>query len=128
MAKSTVTVQVEGLKGLVRDLERTGVEVDDLKDVFGAVAAEGARVASGFTPRDTGALRATVRGNRAKNKAVVMFGKGKVKYAGPILYGWPKRNIVGSRTIARTDDVLARTAPQLLDQGLTDLLTRNGLT
>jgi hypothetical protein len=124
---SQVSVQVEGLKGFVRSLEKAGVEVDDLKDVFGAVAAEGAKVAAGFTPTDTGALRNTVRGNRAKNKAVVMFGKGRVKYAGPILYGWPKRNIVGSRTIAKTDDVLSRTAPQMLDQGLNKVLADLGL-
>ena len=122
-----ITVGVEGLRPLIRDLEKAGAEVDDLKDVFAGIAAEGAQTAQRFTPSRSGALRATVRGNRAKNKAVVTFGKARVPYAGPIIYGWPKRNIKPSRTIIRTDEILADLAPAMLDQGLDDILTKLGL-
>lgn len=126
MAK--VSVEVDGLRELVRGLEKAGVELDDLKDIFGTIAGYAAETAAPFTPRRSGALRATVRGNRAKNKAVVMFGRGKVKYAGPRIYGWPARNITGSATIARTDTVLEHQVPRLLDEGLDQLLTKIGLT
>lgn len=125
MAK--ITVEVEGLRGLVRDLTDAGVEVDDLKDVFAAVAAEAAATALDFTPKKSGALRASIRGNRAKDRAVVTFGKARVPYAGPIFYGWPKRNITGSRTIAKTDEIMSTTAPQLLDKGLDAILAKYGL-
>ena len=117
-------VRVEGLQETVRALQRAGVEVNDLKDVFAPIAAEAADVAQGFTPRRTGALRASVRGNRAKNKAVVTIGKARVPYAGPILYGWKKRNITGSNTIERTDAVMDGRAPQMLERGIARLIER----
>ena len=123
-----VSVEVDGLRQLVRGLEQAGVELEDLKDVFGTIADYAAETAGPFTPHRSGALRATVRGNRAKNKAVVMFGRGKVKYAGPAIYGWPARNIRGAQTIARTDTVLEHQVPRLLDQGLDQLLNKIGLT
>lgn len=119
-------VHVEGLRETVRALERAGVEVNDLKDVFGGVAAEAADVARGFTPRRTGALQGSIRGNRAKNKAVVTFGKARVPYAGPIIYGWRKRNITGSRTLERTDAVMDGRAPQMLERGIARIIERYG--
>lgn len=123
-----VVVQVDGLRQLVRGLENAGADLDDLKDVFGTIADYAAETAAPLTPHRSGALRSTVRGNRAKNKAVVMFGRGRVKYAGPIIYGWPARNIKGSQTIARTDAALEHQVPRLLDEGLDQLLAKNGLT
>lgn len=121
-----VTVQVDGLRETVRDLERVGVEVADLKTVFGTIAAEGAHVAETFTPHASGALAATVRGNKAKNKAVVTFGTARIRYAGPIIYGWPARNIAPAQTVERTDAVMDTRAPQLLEEGLTDIYERYG--
>lgn len=125
MAKTGV--YVDGLNETVRGLERAGVDVNDLKDVFAPIAAEAADVAQGFTPVHTGALRATVRGNRAKNKAVVTFGKARVPYAGPILYGWKKRGISPSYTVRRTDNVMDNKAPQMLEAGLEDVFKKYGL-
>ena len=121
-----VTVQVEGLREAVRDLERVGVEVADLKEVFGKVATVAADTGQGFTPRRSGRLAASARGNKAQNKAVVTWGKASVPYAGPILHGWPRRGIKAAATIARTDAVMDTKAPAILDAGLTDLFTRYG--
>lgn len=125
---SRVTVEVEGLRELTRDLEKAGVEVDDLKDVFSDIAAAASSTAQQFTPRDSGALRASVRPNRAKNKAVVTFGTARVAYAGPILYGWPRRGIKAARTIPRTDQDMTTKAPQILENGISRLLERLDLT
>lgn len=121
-------IEVEGLRQLVRDLEAAGVEVADLTSGMAKVAARGAALAAGFAPVRSGALRASVRGNRAKAKAVVMAGKARVPYAGAINYGFKRRNIRPARFLERADQALETEAPQLLEASLDEILTRKGLT
>lgn len=122
-----MTVKVEGLAKLQRQLKAMGADLDDLKDVMAAISAEGARVASGFTPRRTGRLARTVRGNRAARKAVVSAGRASVRYAGPINYGWPERNIEASGFMQRADAVMGPRATQMLEEGVSDLIREKGL-
>jgi hypothetical protein len=124
---SSSSVKVEGLNKTVRALQDLGVEVADLKDVFSEIAAEGARLASSFAPRRTGRLAATIRGNKAKNKAVIAAGKGKIKYAGAINYGWPVRNIRPALFMQRADTALAPKAVQMLETGLDGIIKKAGL-
>lgn len=121
-------VRVEGLNRLVRELQGLGLELDDLKDAFAEIARKGAETASSFAPKRTGALAASIRGNRAKNKAVVAAGKARVRYAGPINYGWPARNIRASSFLQRTDLYLRPWAVDMLDEALMDAARRRGLT
>ena len=121
-------ISIDGLREFVRDLEKLGVEVNDLKEVFSTISKRAADVMQSKVPVRTGALRAAVRGNRAKNKAVVVAGNNKrVAYAGAINYGYPARNIRPANFIAATDAVMQTEALQLLDEGLTDLIKRYGL-
>jgi hypothetical protein len=122
-----VTVAVDGLRETVRDLERSGVELDDLKDVFEPIAQEGADTLRPLLPSVSGALRASVRGNRAKNKATVTIGRAKVRYAGPIIYGWKARNIRPSRAVERHDAVMEQKAPELLEKGLIRIFDKYGI-
>lgn len=119
-----IVVQVQGLNETVRALQRAGADVADLKEVFAGIAAEAARIAASFAPVRTGRLRATIRGNRAKNKAVVMAGRARVPYAGAINYGWRARNIRPSNFLQRVDEVMGTRAPQLLEQGLAEIVRR----
>lgn len=121
------TVQVEGLREMVRALEAAGVDVEDMKDVFGEIASESAAVATPVVPRRTGALAGTVRGNRAKNKAVVTIGKARTPYAGPIIWGWPARGIRASAVVPRTNQYMETRAPELLETGLDRLMEGLGL-
>ena len=121
------TVQVEGLREIVRGLEQAGVELDDLKDIFGEIASEAAGVAGPVTPRRTGTLAGTVRGNRAKNKAVVTIGKARTPYAAPIIWGWPARGIKASPVVPRTNQYMETRAPELLETGLGRLTEGLGL-
>ncbi len=124
----TVSVRVEGLNALVRDLEAAGVELEDLKDVFADVAARGARFASSFAPKKTGRLARSVRGNRAKNKAVVAAGSARsVPYGGPINYGWEARGIAASSFMQRADAVVQDYAIKRLDKGINKLIKDKGL-
>lgn len=119
--------QVTGLNALVRDLQAIGVEVEDLKDAFATIANEGARVASSHAPRVTGALADDIRGNRAKSKAVITAGRARMKYAGPINYGWKKRNIAPSGFMQKTDQEIGPRALQILEREINEIIRRKGL-
>lgn len=122
------SVRVEGLGTMVRQLEQLGLEVEDLKDAFGEIAAEGADVAAGFVESESGDLAATLRGNRAKSKAVVTAGRASVRYAGVQNYGWPKRNIRAQLFMKRTDEVMEPRAVHLLEQNINRQIRKKGLT
>lgn len=119
--------KVEGLNALVKDLQALGLEVDDLKEVFAKIASEGADEVARFAPSKSGALRKTIRGNRAKNKAVVTAGRARVKYAGPINYGWRRRNIKPREFMQKGDEQMRPRAVQLLEEGINEAIKRKGL-
>lgn len=122
-------VHVVGLRETTRALERAGVDVNELKDVMAKVSTEAAQVMAGFTPVGrTGRLRASVRGNRAKGKAVVAIGGARVPYAGAINYGWRRRGIRPADFIAKTDAVMETRAAEILAEGWNEIAERNGLT
>lgn len=125
---SGIGVQVEGLRETVRALERAGVEVDDLKDVFSDIAATGARIVKPLTPVRSGALAGSVRGNRAKNKAVITAGNGRrIPYAGPQNYGWRRRNITPKLFMQKGDARISPIAVEKLDAGLGSIIRKVGL-
>lgn len=121
-------VRVEGLNKAIRSLQEYGVDVSDLKATFADIASDGARLASSFAPARTGRLRHTVRGNKAKNKAVVIAGRARVPWAGPINYGWPARSIHRSLFMQRADAALEPDAIRLLESGLEEAARKAGLT
>lgn len=129
MAASTRagSVQVEGLNKVVRGLVKAGADVEDLKDTFAGIADRATQYASSFAPVKSGALRNTIRGNRAKNKAVVTAGKSRVKYAGVQNYGWPRRNIQPSLFMQKADAKIAPEALRLLDAGVENAIRKAGL-
>ena len=122
-----MTVRVEGLNKTVRALQQYGVEIDDLKDTFSSIAAEGAKLAAGFAPKLSGKLSGSVRGNKAKNKAVIIAGGARVPWAGPINYGWRKRNIRPREFMQRADAALQPKLVQQLEAGLDGAARKAGL-
>lgn len=135
-------VRVEGLNALTRNLQALGLDIDDLKDAFSQIAAEGARLAASFAPRLSGRLAASVRGNKAKNKAVVSAGKARVKWAGSVNYGWPSPSkyqgkprvrggwpvgIVGSSFMQRADEAMRPRAIAELEQSIEKKIRERGL-
>lgn len=120
-------VRVEGLNKAVRGLQEFGVEITDLKSTFGGIASEGARLAARYAPVQSGALAKTVRGNKAKNKAVVTAGRARVRYAGVINYGWPKRSIRPARFMQRADEDMQPRALVMLEEGIEEAIKKTGL-
>ncbi len=120
-------VRVEGLNALIRQLEQAGGDVEDMREVFTKIAARGAKLASGFAPRDTGRLADSGRGSKSKNKAVIAAGGARVRYAAVQNYGWPARGIPAARFMQRADERLEPFALKELDKGLREAIRRRGL-
>jgi hypothetical protein len=120
------SIRVDGLNKLVRDLSSLGINIDDLKDTFSEIAQAAAEVIRPGVPVKSGRLLASLRGNRAKNKAVVTAGRASVPYAGAINYGWPDRNIKGQRFMQRADAENERWV-HMIDQGITEAIRKAGL-
>lgn len=105
-------VRVEGLRELRRELRQAGDDLSDLKDANAKVARLVADKAAALAPRRSGALAASVRGNRAAGKAQVAAGGARVPYAGPIHWGWPARGIEARPFVS---DAAQQTEAQWLD-------------
>lgn len=127
MATVSGSIRVTGVRQVVRALEAVGLEVDDLKDAFSTIAAEGARAVQRHTPVKSGRLRGDVRGNRAKSKAVVTAGRASVPYAGPINYGWPARGIEAAGFMQAGDAEMAPKALDALEAELNRQIKKRGL-
>lgn len=72
MAGAQVTV--EGARQLRATLRRAGRDMQDLKDAHAQVSTYVANAAKGRTPRVTGTLAGSIRGNRAATSAVIKAG------------------------------------------------------
>jgi hypothetical protein len=121
-------VRIEGLNKKVRDLQELGLEVEDLKDAFSTIADEAAEVVTSYAPvGETGALAASIRGNRAKSKAVVRAGKAAVPYAGPINYGWLERNIEPAEYMQKGDQQMQPIAVRRLEEEIEQQARKRGL-
>jgi hypothetical protein len=120
-----VMEEIEGLSKLLRNLAALGIDVDYMKDVMASIAAEGAQLASGFAPHKSGALAASIRGNRAKSKAVVSAGRASVPYAGRVNYqaGFSS----GYGFLQKADDALRPHIVQDLTDGIARLIAARGL-
>lgn len=121
-------VRVEGLNTAVRALQGMGIEVMDLRNAMAKIASQSAQIIQAHTPvGETGRLRADVRGNRAKAKAVVAAGRTSVPYAGPINYGWKAHNIKAALFMQSADARMAFLAPLILEAEINRLLVAHGL-
>jgi len=142
MAGVEVGYKVEGLTKVVRALKQFGLEVNDLKDAFAAIAAEGAQKAAAYAPRRSGRLAGDIRGNRAQSKASVIAGRARIPYAGPINYGWGRLNAswktgafatgirgqyAGSGFMQKADEEMRPRAVLLLEENINAVIRQKGL-
>lgn len=119
--------RIEGLNRLVRSLQAAGVEIGDLKAAFSRISTQAADLAARYAPRNSGKLRASIRGDKAKNKATVRAGGRKVPYAGAINYGWQRHNIAPQRFMQKADDAIRPEVPRLIESNIRDIMEKAGL-
>lgn len=90
---ASVTVRIKGLREVTRSLDQYKGAVDDLKEANAKISSKVSRDAVAITPKKTGTLARSVKGNRAKNTVQIKAGGARVPYAGVIEYGWPDHKI-----------------------------------
>ena len=113
------TFEVEGLNKLLRALEKLD---DEAKDAFkeaglrvGRLVAERGRQEA---PVRSGALQRTIRPAATRRGAKVRAGGARVPYAGPIHFGWRRRNIQPNQFLYRAVD---KSVDEALDMYLEDI-------
>lgn len=90
-----VTVRVEGLNKLLKALEQLDGEAKQHFKSVGKWAGEQvASEARGLVPVRSGLLQKSIKGSATGRGATVKAGSNAVPYAGPIHFGWFKRNIM----------------------------------
>lgn len=114
-----VTFRVEGLNKLLRALEKLD---DDAKQQFkaaGKLAGEMvAKEARGIVPMRSGRLKDSIKASATGRGAVVKAGKAAVPYAGPIHFGWFRRNITPKPFLYQAAD---RRVDEVVDQYLAQI-------
>lgn len=85
--------EMRGAAQLRRTLKEAGEDLSDLKESNRKAAAIVEEGTVGLVPVDSGQLASTIRSTGTVSAGVVRVGNASVPYAGPIHWGWPKRNI-----------------------------------
>lgn len=95
MPPSGARIEIEGIKSLARTLRKAGEE--GARDMLIAANREAAGIVEAAArpnvPVLTGRLASTLKSSGSAKGGVVQVGRLKVPWAGPIHFGWPKRNI-----------------------------------
>lgn len=115
-------IRVHGLAAAVRELERLGVDLQDLKAAFAKIADEAVPNYQRFTPVRSGRLRGNYRASKTKNRVALLVGSGSVPYAKPINYGWPARNIRAADFVAKGDQVTTPKAIEAIEAEINRLI------
>ena len=87
------SIDVEGLRELRRALSKIDGGVADLKAAHKDAAEVVEKRATQLVPRRSGRLAGSIRSTGQAATGVVRAGRAAVPYAGPIHFGWPRRNI-----------------------------------
>lgn len=80
-------IKVTGLRELVRNMERAGVEAQDIKEIMFGAGEIVAKRAAQIAPVRTGRLVGNIRVGKAKNKASIKVGSARVPYARFVYFG-----------------------------------------
>lgn len=92
--KPIVGVEVEGVNRLARALQDAEPELaEELKVAHIGGAELVLKAALPLVPVRSGALKASLKATATGRSGRVKAGKKLVPYAGPVHFGWPKRNI-----------------------------------
>ena len=118
-------VRVDGLRKVIRSVEKLGVEVEDLKAVFTRIGARALSTANAGTPAASGALKASNKQSKRKNSVYLYSGNRKANYA---IY--PHYGTVSQPATNYLSNVVQKDGPwavQQLDKELATLIKKAGL-
>ena len=128
MARPQKGVTVQGLREVVRSMEKMGVDVQDLKGAFQKIGTKAQAQAKMNAPKESGRLAGTVRQSKRKNAVLLMAGYNskKLRYAAVHEYGWPARGIPAKRYMGKTVEQLGGYAVSELQKELAHLVRKAG--
>jgi HK97 gp10 family phage protein len=86
-------VEVEGAKELRKAMKHMGADLKDLTKANKAAAQPVYERSKDIVPHVSGALGRTIRVSATRTRASILAGRNGVPYAGPIHFGWRRRNI-----------------------------------
>lgn len=114
-----VGIRVTGLDEVRRGLRALQADLPkELTRIHRQAAETVAEAARRKAPRRSGRLAGSVKPQAGQKYARVAAGRKLVPYAGPIHFGWPKRNI---RPQPFLTDAIHEHAPRVLDDYLREL-------
>jgi hypothetical protein len=91
---NTPAVRVEGLGKVLRQIKQIDPDlVAELKIANRAIADDVVLTARALAPQKTGKLKGSARAGASNRTGIVRAGGARVPWAGPIHFGWKKRNI-----------------------------------
>lgn len=125
-----VQIRVRGLSESLRALNRAGAAAEDMRELMHSTGEIVAAEARSRAPMgETGKLRSSIKAGRGKTKAVVRAGSARrVPYAGVTHYGWPAHNMEPRPFMLQALTAKQGAAQAHIEQGLRELLRREGLT
>lgn len=119
-------IEIDGLNQTLRALSKAGADAENMRELMHSVGNIIVAGAQAHIPVRTGALSASLRAGRGKTKAVVRAGRALVPYAGVIHYGYPARNIAPTMFLVKSMRANQQAVIERLNEGLNDLLKKNG--
>ena len=91
---NTPAVRVEGLGKVLRQIKQIDPElVKELKAANKTIADDVVLTARALAPQQTGKLAGSARAGASNKTGIVRAGGARVPWAGPVHFGWKKRNI-----------------------------------
>lgn len=91
---NTPAVRVEGLGKVLRAIKQIDPDlVAQLKVANREIADEVTQTARTLSPKRSGTLRGSIRPGATNRTGLVRAGGARVPWAGPIHFGWARRNI-----------------------------------
>lgn len=117
-------MRVNGVPAIVRALTGIGDDMQDMRPTFTDIARDAARLARGYAPVRSGALRKSIRPSYRNNKATVSVGSVRVPYAGIVNYGDRSRR---HSFMQRADRVIRPSLVGRVERGLGEIIQRHGL-
>jgi hypothetical protein len=117
-------IKVEGAKELRASLKRAGADMKDFTAAHREAAAVVAAAAGPDTPRVTGMLASSIRPGATQTQAIVRAGGARVPYAGPIHWGWPRRNITPALFLTQPAAQTEPTWTEIYLQRLEDIIDK----
>lgn len=118
------SVRLAGLDSTIRDLRAVGVQTRDITSLLRKALRPTYTQARALVPYGTGTLRRSIKLRASNNWAYI---SATAPYAGPIHYGWPRKNISPNmflRTPAKDNETQIT---QTITDGITQMLQAHHL-